>query len=75
MHWECAECGSVMTGHRRPSVCPFCGIGGSLFVRVGDDPEDGVLDGSFYEAWLDYGLRWSGRSLTDAPGVAPRAAA
>ena len=69
MRWECTECGSLIQRHRRPSVCPFCGIGGSLFVPAGTDPEDGVLDSSFREAWLDYGLSFRGRSLTEGPGM------
>lgn len=69
MRWECTECGSLVERDRRPTVCPFCGIGGALFVRAGTDPEDGVLHESFREAWLDYGLRYQGRSLMDRPGL------
>lgn len=67
MRWECTECGGLVERHDRPTVCPFCGIGGAIFVPAGTDPEDGVLDGSFREAWLDYGLSYPGRSLMDRP--------
>ena len=70
MHWECTECGSLVKRIHRPDVCPYCGIGGALFVPAGTDPEDGVLDGSFREAWLDYGMKWPGRTLADGPGLA-----
>ena len=69
MRWECTECGSLVERHRRPDVCPFCGIGGAIFVHAGTDPEDGVLDASFREAWLDYGLNFQGSSLLDRPSM------
>ena len=75
MKWECTECGSLVKRIRRPTVCPTCGIGGSLFVLAGTDPEDGVLDGSFREAWLEYGMNWPGQTLADGPGLEPGLAA
>lgn len=67
MRWECTECGSLELRHRRPTVCPACGIAGALFVPAGSDPEDGVLEGSFREAWLDYGVRWPGGAPIGPP--------
>ncbi len=75
MLWECTECGGLVRRIRRPTVCPTCGIGGSLFVPAGTDPEDGVLDGSFREAWLEYGMNWPGQTLIDGPGLEPEIAA
>mgnify|MGYP003702497987 CR=1 FL=1 len=68
MRWECVECGAHLTSQEKPTVCPLCGIGGSLFVRPGRDPEDGTLDGSFREAWLDYGMTWSADAANEALG-------
>ena len=68
MHWECTECGSIVTHHHRPIRCPICGIAGALFVAAGTDPEDGVLDESFCQAWLDWGLHWTEWSSPDDHG-------
>jgi hypothetical protein len=38
-----------------------------LFVPAGRDPEDGALEGSFREAWLDYGLGRARELSADAP--------
>ena len=64
MRWECVECGGLVDAHRRPTVCPHCGIGGSQFVDARWEPGQGATDESFSDAWLDYGMNWSdGRPL------------
>ncbi len=66
MRWECTECGSIVT-HHRPIRCPVCGIAGALFVPASTDPDDGVLDRSFFEAWLDWGLHWTEGPPSEVP--------
>jgi len=62
MIWECAECGGQIERHRRPTVCPICGLGGPVFVPMGTLTDGDELTGGLRDAWLEVGMRWAGRS-------------
>lgn len=38
--WKCTVCGEVFEGEKPPEVCPVCGVGSEMFVKLEEETKE-----------------------------------
>lgn len=44
--WKCTICGEIIEGAEPPEICPVCGVGPEMFIKIEDEPTSETVKNS-----------------------------